>query len=191
MPLIVVVEDTLLILLRNILESLRWRVRRGRTIGIRVASGRAIPIRIILRAAGSPVAIGSRAILRALLPRLLAGLLALFPTLALPLLPGGRTRGLWRTRRLARGKGVRALRGTRLRQPRAERQREHTSSELEPYAHAPLHLLIRLIGVVLRLVGHRRREIRQRLKIAEHIVIFQHRHILIDLRFGRGSHRVA
>ena len=53
LPPIVIVEDALLILRRNILEPVRRSIGGGRTIGVGVSTTRAIPIRILSAAAGA------------------------------------------------------------------------------------------------------------------------------------------
>ena len=77
---------------------------------------------------------------------------------------------------------VLALRERRVGQPGAENQREQCAPEFSPQGHGKLHFLFG--GIV---GSNRLRQFRQRLKVGQHVVIFEHRQILVlhDLRILR------
>src|SRR5713226_9571979 len=125
---------------------------------------------------------------------LLSALLPLFLSLLLPWslwLPlRRRALLLWRLIILAilRPIRVRPLRKAWRRQRRAYCQRHCPSRELEFPLHFPLHRLI-LVGLAAFFRLHRLRQIAQRRKIRNHIIILKHRHILVDFLNVRGAQR--
>lgn len=89
--------------------------------------------------------------------------------------------------RVGRGK-PRTLRVRRQGKPRAARDRKQPCTELESQLHPVLHRLIRLIRFI-RL--HWLRQILQRFEARNHVMIFQHRHVLhhLQVRFLRIAKR--
>ena len=87
---------------------------------------------------------------------------------------------LWRPILLSILRPIRArsLRERRHGQRRAHSQRHQPSRELEFPFHFPLHLLI-LIRVARLVRLHRLRQLAQRRKIRNHIVVFQNLHVLV------------
>jgi hypothetical protein len=81
---------------------------------------------------------------------------------------------------------VRCLRQVRHNKSRAHHQRHGPSRELEFPSHFSLHLLI-LVDVASFFGLHRLWQFAQRREIRNHIIIFQHRHILVDLLDIRGT----
>src|SRR5258708_4994758 len=172
---LVVLENFLLLLPRQTVESL-WRRsvcqrrpariiirprRHPRATWVRGRRPMRVRIRRTVRARVLPLALRS--------PRIL-----LLLSLRLPLFLSWLL--LWRPILLSILSPIRArsLRERRHGQRRAHSQRHQPSRELEFPFHFPLHLLI-LIRVA-RLVRHRLRQLAQRRKIRNHIVVFQNLH---------------